>query len=140
MLTRTGAMSMGGADTRPILASLDGQFYVHETGLDGDDAALDAWIQSAPTQIGEGDEDMEIIAVNGDWGRITGDVTVEFTCYDGSGETPIDSGTVTMVAGTATEDLRICGRLISFVMRSNVLGGDFRSGNFSFSMKTSGGR
>ena len=147
MLTRTAAMSMGGADTRPILACTNGHLYIHETGLDGycydgvnGVLPIDAWIEAAPTQIGEGDEDIEIIGVNGDWGRITGDVTVEFTCYDGSGETAIDSGTVTMVAGTATEDLRICGRLISFIMRSNTLGGDFRAGNFSFTLKTSGGR
>lgn len=140
MLTRTTAMSLGGADTRPILAGSDGRFYIHETGLDGDGAAIDAWIEAAPSQIGEGDDDFEIIGVNGDWGRISGDVTVEFTCYDGSGETAIDSGTVTMVAGTATQDLRIAGRLISFVMRSNALGGDFRAGNFSFELKVSGGR
>lgn len=139
-LTRTTATSIEGADTRPILAGTDGYFYIHDTGLNANGAALPAWLEAAPTQIGEGNRTYEIYAVNGDWGRLSGSVTFTFTCYDGSGETSIDSGSVTMVPGTASQDLRIAGRLISFVMASNVLGGDFRLGDFSFEIRLAGGR
>lgn len=139
-LSRTTATTSKGDDDRPILAGADGYLYLHETGLDADGAAIDSWIQSAPTQIMEGNREFEVLGFSGDWGRQTGVVTVTFTASDGSGEATIDSGSVTMTPGTSTEDLRLAGRLISFMMRSNVVGGDYRLGAFSFEIRVAGGR
>lgn len=131
-LTRTSHTAFDGGDNRPILAGTDGYLYLHEDGLNGDGAAINAWLQTGYTEIEDGNWSYDISGWRSDMGRQTGAVTIDFTAYDESGgEASIDTASITATPGTGQNDLRIAGRLISFLLRSNVTGGDFRLGRFS---------
>jgi hypothetical protein len=140
-LSRTAHASVDGVDGRPLLAGTDGYFYQHEVGLDDHNgAAIDSWITTAPTELDEGNRNLEVGGYMGDWGRQSGDVTVTFTAYDESGEASIDSQTITCTPGTTLNDVRVAGRLISIMHRSNAVGGDFRLGRFRVEMREQGRR
>ena len=140
-LSRTAYTVVDGGDNRPVLAGTDGYLYAHETGLDADGAAINAWIQTGYTEVDDGNQSLDVTGWRSDWGRQTGDVTIELTAYDYSGgEAAIDSATVTASPGAGMQDFRLAGRLISFIMRSNTLGGDFRAGRFSVEIRRTGRR
>jgi hypothetical protein len=128
------------ADTRPVLASIDGYLYTHETGLNGNGSAINAWVESAPFEVHDGDSDIQVLGFMPDFGTHEGPLDLTVTTFDRSPEAQIDSSSDTVLPGFGMTDLRLAGRLASFKIRSNVLGGDFRLGKPKFEIKGGGTR
>lgn len=141
-LSRTAAHS-GGTElgsTRPILAGVDGFLYEHESGVDADGAAIDAWIKSGVFEVSNGAKDIDIHGFAPDFERHIGDLSLTITTRDRGAEAIIDEQTKAFAPAVGMIDLRINGRLINFTLRSNVVGGDFRMGIPTIETSISGGR
>ena len=145
-LSRTAALVIAGSDPRPILASVDGYLYRHEDGTDADGTALEAFLQSSPFTVGQGDRTFDVYTLYPDWKRFTG--TVAFDFY-GMNDSPdpngtletlpdIDKQTVTMTAGTKPDDFRLSARHAALRVRNIGTGSDFRLGKFQLEIQETG--
>mgnify|MGYP001573556475 FL=1 len=133
------------ADAFPQISfplAVDGSGFVqkHESGVDNDGAAMQAYAKSGIIEAAEGDAVLEIDSVIPDISGQVGDLT--FTIY--SREDPQDADTteeaLTLSASAGASDPRASGRLLLFRIESNVIGGDFRMGNLSLDGQTVEGR
>jgi hypothetical protein len=136
-LERTAHVRLdGGQEIRPILTSTDGYIYTHELGTDADDAPLEAYIQSSFIEIDDGDGQIEVWGYMPDFARQEGDVLLEVSAKDRSGSSYVDQQLASVSPGTGMEDLHLAGRLVSYKLRSNVVGGDFRLGKDKFEISS----
>lgn len=139
-LARTAATRIDGFDNRPILASTDGYLYTHETGLDDNGAAINAFLQTGPFEMLEGKTDIDVAGFLPDRKRQTGNMTLVVETIDQSGGAIIDTQTAMFGETDGLVDLRVAGRLVQYRLRSNVIGGDFRIGKNHFEVAGRGMR
>lgn len=128
-LERSAADRGGQVYEYPILASPDNGTYQHEVGTDDDTAALNAWFQVGFRSGSNGTYLTEIYGMEPDLEQ-TGNMTVELYGKDrehGTTETLLESFTLTTTTGELETEQET--RWYSWLMRSNVLGGFFRTGN-----------
>lgn len=140
-LERTASTPLAGANFLPILAAKDGYIYTHETGLDGNGAALEAFIETAVIQIEEGDRNLEVSGFIPDFERLSGSLEMSVRAYDRPNDPgPVDQDETQIDYGDGVAEMRVQGRLLSYMIRSNEIGGDFRFGKHSFLTQGAGRR
>lgn len=113
----------------PVMAGINGKIYRHESGLDGDGVAIEAYVQSGIVALEDADTDTEIFGYIPDFERQVGDVSLELKTFEHPrAQTIFDESTTTIADDDDVADLHLCGRYVQKKLTSNVLGGDFRLG------------
>jgi hypothetical protein len=128
-LSRTATARFKTGDTRPIMIDIDGNLFLHEAGTDALDQPYPAFIQAAAAEIEAGSSYYDVDGFIPDFVRQTGDIEVTLVAWDRVGRsTPLETATRVCAPGDKIVDFHLNGRAVSFLLRSNVLGGDFRLG------------
>lgn len=117
------------AEGSSLLVTSAGVIYAHDDGLDADGVALESYITSGLSTMANGESNIDVMDVIPDFERQTGSITFELFSKDRpDDQSYLDQVTVTISALEGRDECRLSGRLVGFTIRSNVLGGDFRSG------------
>lgn len=124
----------------PMAVDLAGNIYNHETGVDNNGAAMDSILTSAPTDIEDGDENMDILGIIPDFQRQTGNVALSLLTSNYPGDAQTAEGPYTSAVGAGRLDTRAAGKLAAFKLESNALGGDWRLGTPRLDVQPQGAR
>jgi hypothetical protein len=154
LLSRTAWLDQG-LFRYPLAASVDGYLYDHEVG-DGDGeqnppVGLDAYIETSPIEMGEGDKFMLVrrllpdISFEGSTNTAPEmDVTITGHTYPGGGYNPTADGTITRTAVvtleqfTTTIPLRLRARSIAFRFSTDMTGVKWRLGDCRIEIRPDG--
>lgn len=147
-LTRTAWTDRGVLDL-PIAASTDGYLYFHENGFDDGStnpaSPIEAYIQSSPVDIGEGDRFMFISRMLPDWTfrnssnpTPTADITVDVRNFQRAGYTA--SSTHEISEDTTQLFFRLRGRQMRFKIASDQAGVTWRLGSPRLDIRQDGRR
>jgi hypothetical protein len=112
----------------PIATARDGTIYSHETGVDGNGTAIDAYIVAAPNDIGSGEANLDIFGFMPDFERMSGTISLYVLTRDTANQTAVSDGPYTLDSAGDYVDLRSEGKMAGFKIESNAIGGDFRLG------------
>lgn len=124
----------------PMAADASGNVWNHESGLDGNGAAIEAYVVAAPMDVDDGEENLDIMGFLPDLERQTGSLSLYVLTRQRSVDAPTSDGPYTLdTAGTAV-DLRSSGKMAGFKLDSNAVGGDFRLGICRVDVQTAGTR
>lgn len=128
-MERTAWRDKGPVFSRPVAAGPDGYLYVHETGVDADGEALDAYVESYDMDIDDGSVLMLVRRLVPDFKRLAGAVKVTLTGkkYPHSG-TSITKGPYTVTSATKFIGLKLRARQVSLKIACDGVGDDFRMG------------
>ena len=143
-LDRTAWMDRGVTDY-PLAAGTDGHLYFHEFGFDDNSgaapAAIEAFIQSAPIDLGDGETFSYVRKLIPDItfrGSTNPSPTAEYTIdafnYNGGLQVSSDTANIVKTSAVPVEqytekvDLRVRGRAISFKIASTQVGTTWRTG------------
>ncbi len=143
-LSRTAFIDRGISEY-PVAAGNDGKLYFHEFGFDDQSgnvpAAIDAFIQSAPIDLGDGETFSYIRKLIPDItfrGSTNASPTVTYTldAYNYNGGLTVSTDTADIVKSsnipieqyTEKVDLRVRGRAVAIKISSNQVGTTWRSG------------
>lgn len=128
-LDRTSASHNQSPSGTIVMAGTDSLIYGHETGLDANGLAIEAYIQTGRVALRGADLDNDIVGFVPDFERQTGDLTLSLdTFHYPQSSNLMDSVDETITEGAEIADLHLSGRYAQLLMTSNVLGGDFRFG------------
>lgn len=139
-LRRTSVTKFDSSQSKPLMTSEDGYLWAHETGTDGDGAAIKAFIQSGEIQLQEGDILTQVLGFIPDVGTQIGNLTLTVTARDRGPTDIIDEAEEIIAPGTGLVDIRVRGRLLDFRLTSNVGGGTFDLGRPAFEIMADGRR
>lgn len=140
-LERTAATRLETFDTRPLMASLDGYVYQHETGLDADGVPIESWITSSLFEPEEGLDWLDVQGFFPSFARQSGPLEIAIEAWDREMDPAlIDVISQTFQPRTGSVDMRTSGRALSYTLRSYALGGDYRVGKFKVEVNTGGSR
>ncbi|WP_213287594.1 hypothetical protein [Bradyrhizobium sp. sGM-13] len=139
-MVRTAGAAFTHGDTRPYWAGPDGHIYLHESGVDGDGAAIRASIKLGPSSLQSGAAMFNIDGINADFHNQMGDITATFTGWDRLRHATVDTQTVTITPTDDLVDLRLSGRYISLELITDVIGGYFRFGKPDVMVSSNGTR
>lgn len=123
--TRTTGAVFDAGDKKPLMTGTNGKIYLHEQGLDADGEPMEAYIEYAPLDLGNGAVWHEALGLDPNFKRQVGNVEFSISTYDRNNLSEVDSDTVTLEEGTEIADLRVSGRRHSGRFSQSVLGGDF---------------
>lgn len=143
--------------TEPIAAGTDGYLYVHEYGIDDGSenppVSLNAFIESSPLEIGNGDHFLFISRLIPDIsydGSTATSPTISFTMtgyqYPGGSYRPNESGNVIRIVDTDLDqftqkiDTRLRARAVSIRYASDVAGTRWRVGEMRIDARPDGRR
>jgi hypothetical protein len=145
-----------GVSLKPLAAGLDGYLYTHETGMDDGSqnppGPINAYIQSSPVDIGEGDQFMFVTRVLGDitFRSSTNDpeatLTLSAQNFPGGeffGDQPspvVRSASVPVERFTTQNFVRLRGRAMALRVSSNKVGTAWRLGSPRVEARTDGRR
>lgn len=132
-IVRTAAISQGPSYDLPTAFHSDGSFFLHESGVDDDDAALAASIESYDTQLGEGKNKVQMTKAIPDMVRFAGTVLL----YLKAKRYPRDAnyvtkGPYTITTSTTTKGINITGRQVAVRIESTAIGDDWRMDAWTF--------
>jgi hypothetical protein len=145
-----------GTSLNPIAAGIDGYLYSHESGLnDGSQnppAPIDAYVQSSPVDLGDGEQFMFVSRVIPDitFRNSTNDPSATMTLtaqnfpggeFFGDQPSPVArSATVPVERYTQQTFVRLRGRAVALRIESNKVGTAWRLGSPRVSLRTDGRR
>jgi hypothetical protein len=145
-----------GTSLNPIAAGIDGYLYSHESGLnDGSQnppAPIDAYVQSSPVDLGDGEQFMFVSRVIPDitFRNSTNDPSATMTLtaqnfpggeFFGDQPSPVArSATVPVERYTQQTFVRLRGRAMALRIESNKVGTAWRLGSPRVSLRTDGRR
>jgi hypothetical protein len=141
----------------PLAAATDGYLYNHEYGIDDGSqnpaVSLNAFIESSPLEIGNGDHFLFISRLLPDIvydGSTAGSPSVAFTMtgyqYPGGSYRPTETGNITRIVDadldqfTQKIDTRIRARAVSVKYYCDVVGTRWRIGDMRIDARPDGGR
>lgn len=124
----------------PVSTDVNGYIYYDETGTDANGTALNATLQMGLMDISNGDRNADVFGFIPDFQTLTGeiDLTVQTSYYPSDDMTA--SGPYAITANSQRQDLRADGKLFSFFLQSNVVGGNFRIGITRLDVSPAGAR
>jgi hypothetical protein len=139
----------------PVAASSDGYLYTHEFGVnDGSDGSmLQAYIESSPIEIGQGDSFVfvrrmlpDVTFAGSDIGNPSMKVTVTGYNYPGGGYQPSENANITKIEEVTIEEytevlnIRIRARMLSFKYESVAPSVRWRAGDMRIEARPDGRR
>lgn len=135
---RTAVTKFATGEPRPIMFGTDGYIWVHEADPKNDDtSAMEAFIESAPFDLQDGNVSLDVWGFVPDFERQTGDIELYLYGIDHPRDGVVSEDTVTIEEDSEIVDLRMAGRQIAFRLTSNEVDGDFRLGKCQ--LEVSGG-
>ncbi len=142
IIDETCATRFTGSDSRPIIVRTDGFIYQLENGLDNNGVAQNWSLQTAPLELGLGEQNYTAQSIVMDMQRQVGNITAVCNATDRTPaqQTIIDTATVTITPSDGRDDLRISGRQIDILWSGSGLGCDVRFGLPKVLITTLGGR
>lgn len=140
-IERTAASTGGIAYDAPYGSDVAGVLFLHETGADDNDAAMNEFIESWDVELGDGADQMHVSEFIPDMKRIVGTLALTLkskarpqqAAYVVRGPYAFD-GTNERVGA------RAAGRQMAFRLSSSALGTDWRAGKFTFGTQPDAGR
>lgn len=116
--------------SQPYGADTSGFLYQQEIGTDANGTALNAYVEYAPSDISSGDRNMDVFGFIPDVQRQSQNLTLTINVQQYPMDTPTALGPITITANDTTpiEDFRADGKMVGYLLESNVIGGDFRLG------------
>jgi hypothetical protein len=125
----------------PYAFDAGGFGYIHEVGVDAAGSALDCYLTTSPIDISNGDAGMDVFGFIPDIERLSGNLALTIYTQQYTEDTPAADGPYTLAPGSPPRlDLRSDGKLLSFKLRSNAVGGDVRLGLCRVDIKPSNQR
>jgi hypothetical protein len=135
---RTAATKFSVGEKRPLMFGTDGYVWAHESTPKNDNtAAMEAFIESAPFDLDEGNTCLDVWGFIPDFERQTGDISLYMYGIDHPRDGVVSEDTVTIAEADMVTDMRMAGRQIAFRLTSDVVDGDFRLGKCQ--LEVSGG-
>lgn len=124
-----------------VMAGSDSYLYNHETGVDADGSAMEAFIELGQYALGNGRVDMDVAGYIVDHERHAGDISLRIRLKGLPQDTADDDDLTTILAEGDTEaDFFMGGRYATVRWTSNEVGGDFALGTPSLLIQPAGGR
>lgn len=119
-----------GDDPRPITIGADGDVYQLDNGVTADGAAISWFLQSAATELGNGEAILDVSGFAIDMKRQSDVIVLKADGYDRTpaGATPIDTQTTSFAPGDNLADIRVSGRSIALRFSGTGSNQDFRFG------------
>lgn len=127
---RAGGTHLTQGDTRPYMATSDGNIYQHENGLDADGSPFPYSFQISPYAVNEGQSNSMLEYLVMDFEDQAGNITVQLDAFDRLNDsTEIESETETVTPlDSGTIDCRIAGRYLGLTISGTGLGCYMRLG------------
>lgn len=146
-----------GINDYPIAADTSGNLYFHEFGLDDGSenppAAINAFVESSPADIGDGEQFSYVRKLIPDMSfrdstASSPEATYTFKAYNYNGGSTLDTDDAAVVSTSLTPvqqytqkaDIRLRGRAISLRVESNQAGTSWRLGQPRVDVRTDGKR
>lgn len=129
-----------GVFSTPLAVDPDGAVYEHETGVDDDGAAMDSYIKAQLQDLNEGNDLFDIFGIIPDVKSQSGAMSAELYTLDKPNSSVVTDGPYSFTTSTDQIDTRASGRQAGFLMRSNVVGGNWRLGATRLDVRRAGGR
>lgn len=141
VLLRTSWIDRGLFPT-PIATDASGFIYNQETGNDAVMTALNSYVKYSPVQISDGEYNQDVTGFVPDFERQSGDISLEVMTQQYPQDTATVSGPYTITDDDTTPiiDLRAAGKIVSYEIISNTLGGDWRLGLPAVEIQKAGAR
>ena len=126
----------------PLAANEDGTSYIyqHELGKDDDGSAMDCTLQTAPLDIGDGEQIADLFGWVPDFEDQSGQILLTVELKDKPNSVSEVIGPYGINATTEKIDMRNSARSMSFKLQSNVLGGHYRMGKNRIDIAPAGRR
>jgi hypothetical protein len=115
---------------QPYGADPGGNLWIHESTVNAAGTALDAYIEYAPTDISNGDRNVDVFGFIPDFQRLVGDalLTINVRQYPQDPAQVLGPITVADDDSTPLLDFRADGKMVGYRLESNAVDGDFRFG------------
>jgi hypothetical protein len=124
----------------PLATDQSGDVFWHETGVNGAGAAIDSFLEAAPVDVSDGENNLDIFGFFPDIEGQAGDLSLFVLCRTNAADTAISSGPFAIAAAGERIDLREQGKMVGFRLESNVIDGNWRMGDCRADIQTSGAR
>jgi len=138
-ITRT-AMVDAGVDQYPVMAGTDGLLYIHDIGTSADGGSIEAYIESAPVDIADGQVLCEVLGYIPDLKNQTGNIQLTVTTWEYPQYPPEADGPYTFGTGAGRVDTRASGRQFAFKLLRDDATGKLRLGVPRFDIQALGER
>lgn len=125
--------------TQPYGTDASGRLFAQEIGVNADGVALDAYITYAPADVSNGDRNLDVFGFIPDFERVSGEIDLTVNVQNLPNETATVIGPYNSTS-PALLDFRADGKLVGYMLESNVLNGDFRLGVPRANVQPSGAR
>jgi hypothetical protein len=103
----------GGVLENPLAASSDGYLYWHERGQTADGGPITAYLESAPSDVDDGDQLLAVLRVVPDFEDMAGGLSLSFLCRPWPTATLTTHGPYDVLTTTEKIDLRLTARQIA---------------------------
>jgi hypothetical protein len=138
-LVRTAMTYLRTPGGGPVMAGADSHVYEHETGLDADGAAIEAYIEAGLVAIAHGKSDIDVSAFVPDTERQAGDLLLRIRVTDQPRSADaLEENTFVVTEEDDLIDIDMSGRFLGFRIASSEPGGDFRLGTPRLEMAAGG--
>lgn len=124
----------------PLAAGTDGYLWSHETGTDNDGNAMDSYAETGYYDIAEGELYAFVNRMIPDFNTFTGTLTITLYLTDYPGATPWTVGPFTVSPTTTFFTFQGRARQAALLVRSNVVGGNYRFGAIRHNARPDGRR
>lgn len=138
-IARTAAIDSGVLDY-PLMVGVNGQPYLHENGSDADGDMLEAFVQSSPQYVGQGERMVMLRGIWPDFEAQESDISLSVLVRQYPQGTDKAKGPWTLAPGREKRDFMAQGRLVSIRLESSAVGSFWRLGKPSFDAVLTGER
>lgn len=122
------AMVDAGIDQYPVMAGTDSKLYIHDIGTSADGGPIEAYIESAPFDIAEGQALSEVLGYIPDLKDQAGVVELTLYGWEYPEYSPETDGPYMFGTGAGRIDTRLSGRQMAFKLGRNDTVGKLRLG------------
>lgn len=131
-IERTAALPQGPSYDLPTAIDPDGTFWLHETGVNDGTDAMTCYIESYDTQLGEGQQEMQVSRAVPDFVRFAGTVLLTLKAREWPRSNYVTKGPYTITTSTTRQGVRCKGRQMAVRITSSALNDDWRMGAWTF--------
>lgn len=124
----------------PIASNKSAQIYLHESGVDDDTTAMNAYLESSDFDIAEGDQLMFVRQIVPDFDNLVGTVDLTFKTRYYSQSSQVTETAHTVTSSTEQIPTRMRGRQMAVRIGSDAKSDNWRYGSSRINARTDGRR
>lgn len=129
-----------GVMENPFAAGVDGYLYYHERGQSADGGPIVAYVESAPSDVGDGDQLLAVLRVVPDFEDLSGGVDLSFLCRPWPVGAETVHGPYAVLPTTEKIDLRMTARQIALRIDSASAPSFWRLGAMRADLRPTGSK